>query len=347
LALDLPFQAAALAVAAVTAHFASKKRWDASTTVAVAALAWIVVAGVLASDAFHLMRLAAWLLFVHVPVWLSWFTWRSRRRPESKLAGAVTVLLLVVGGYAFLVEPQWLEHTTIHVTSPRVTEPIRIVVLADLQSDAIGPYEESVFDDIRRLEPDLLLMPGDFLQVYGPARAEQVAKVRALLQTVNPRLGSWAVQGNVDPDDYGELFEGTAVRHFTATQTVRLGNGVMLTGLSLRDSFDPALSLPAAESSDFHIVMGHAPDFSLGPPVGDLLLAGHTHGGQVRLPFIGPLLTLSSVPRAWAAGRTELPGGRTLLVSRGVGMERGHAPRLRFLCRPQLLVVDVVRASSR
>ncbi len=79
----------------------------------------------------------------------------------------------------------------------------------------------------------------------------------------------------------------------------------------------------------------------------DLLVAGHTHGGQVRLPFIGPLLTFSSVPRAWAAGVTALPGGRTLIVSRGTGMERGSAPRLRFNCRPQLVMVEVVGTRAR
>ena len=79
----------------------------------------------------------------------------------------------------------------------------------------------------------------------------------------------------------------------------------------------------------------------------DLLVTGHTHGGQVRLPLIGPLMTLSRIPRAWAAGLTELPGGGKLLVSRGLGMERGYAPRIRFLCRPELMVIDLVPERER
>ena len=71
----------------------------------------------------------------------------------------------------------------------------------------------------------------------------------------------------------------------------------------------------------------------------DLLLAGHTHGGQVQLPGIGPLLTLYGVPRDWASGLTEIHPGQYLLVSRGIGLERGNAPRLRFLCRPELIVI--------
>jgi uncharacterized protein len=89
-------------------------------------------------------------------------------------------------------------------------------------------------------------------------------------------------------------------------------------------------------------VLGHCPQFAMGNVEADLLLAGHTHGGQVRLPWIGPLTTGCAVPRSWAAGLTELPGGRKLIVSRGTGMERGCAPRIRFLCRPELVVIDLV-----
>lgn len=108
----------------------------------------------------------------------------------------------------------------------------------------------------------------------------------------------------------------------------------------MEDSFTSSLSVAPADR--FHIVLGHSPDFALGRVEADLLVAGHTHGGQVRLPGLGPLLTMSRVPRSWAAGVTSLQDGRTLVVSRGIGMERGAAPRLRFLCRPELVVIDVV-----
>lgn len=59
------------------------------------------------------------------------------------------------------------------------------------------------------------------------------------------------------------------------------------------------------------------------------------------MPLLGPVMTLSQVPRSWASGLTELGSDAHLLVSRGVGMERGKAPRLRFLCRPEIAIVDV------
>jgi hypothetical protein len=90
-----------------------------------------------------------------------------------------------------------------------------------------------------------------------------------------------------------------------------------------------------------HVVLGHAPDFADTLPPADLLLAGHVHGGQVRLPFLGPIFTLSRLPRAWTSGTRVLENGATLHVSRGIGLERMDAPRMRFLCRPELVIVEL------
>ena len=76
--------------------------------------------------------------------------------------------------------------------------------------------------------------------------------------------------------------------------------------------------------------------FALGSVPADLLIAGHTHGGQVRLPLIGAIMTLSRIPRRWAAGLTDLPGGGRLLVSRGTGMERGNGDPAAFPLSPRV-----------
>jgi predicted MPP superfamily phosphohydrolase len=62
------------------------------------------------------------------------------------------------------------------------------------------------------------------------------------------------------------------------------------------------------------------------------------------LPGIGPIITLSAVPRKWATGMTDLGNEKKLIVSRGIGMERAGAPRVRFLCRPELVIIDVAPA---
>ena len=70
------------------------------------------------------------------------------------------------------------------------------------------------------------------------------------------------------------------------------------------------------------------------------------HGGQVRLPFVGPLLTLARVPRSWTAGLTVLGPDKTFVVSRWIGMERVNAPQMRFLCLPEIVILDLAPVSS-
>jgi uncharacterized protein len=82
------------------------------------------------------------------------------------------------------------------------------------------------------------------------------------------------------------------------------------------------------------------------PPEIDLVLAGHTHGGQVVLPLLGPPHTAIRLPRRYAGGLNDY-GGIALHVSRGIGMERGFAPPVRFLCPPEVCVVDVRLTASR
>lgn len=290
---------------------------------------------------FGIMRHAAHGLFGLVPLALSLFAVAVRgwRRIVALL---VAGLLWAGAFYAFRIEPFSLEVSRHRVPSDELSGALRIAVLADLQTEVIGEYELGVLRRMAALRPDLVILPGDFLHVGTRTEyLEQARRFRDAWRRVGlePRLGGVAVGGDVDPSGLWErLFDGLPVRTLRASQTIRLGE-LSVTGLSLRDSGDPTLEVPGAPG--FHIVVGHRPDYALGHVQGDLLLAGHTHGGQVRLPGVGPLVTLSRVPRSWAAGRTALANDRTLIVSRGIGMERGYAPQLRFLCRPELVVVDV------
>jgi predicted MPP superfamily phosphohydrolase len=199
-----------------------------------------------------------------------------------------------------------------------------------------------VLDRLLSEKADLILMAGDHLQEeHKPAMASLRDAFRTLVREakISAPMGIYAVRGNIDWTDWARAFEGLPIVTIAKTQSIDVGE-LRLTGLSMEDSFNTHLSV--IPSDRFQIVLGHSPDFALGQAQGDLLVAGHTHGGQVRLPGIGPIITECLIPRSWAAGVTNLTGGRTLVVSRGIGMERGPAPRLRFLCRPELVVIDIV-----
>ncbi|MEM1202460.1 MAG: metallophosphoesterase [Acidobacteriota bacterium] len=296
-----------------------------------------------AADAFHVLRLAAYVLFVYLPVFLCLSAWGFRARGPRIAAASVVVAFIVslVGAWAFLIEPRYLEVSRVELTSPKLDHPVRIAVVADLQTDHIGDYERRALGAVMEASPDLVLLTGDYLQVGSAQRLRLAEALRELLADLrfDAPLGVFAVGGDVEQDpDWPSIFAGTRVTPIESLSTFEAGP-VTVTALPLGPS---RAGIPIAPVDNFHVVFGHAPDYALTRPPAELLVAGHTHGGQVRLPFFGPILTLSRVPRSWAAGVTDLGNGSTLVVSRGIGMERGRAPRLRFLCRPEVVVIDVL-----
>jgi predicted MPP superfamily phosphohydrolase len=309
----------------------------------------LILAAIAGDDMFGAMRVVAWAVFVHGVVVLAGgavILWKSYQK-TAIAAGTLALLTVLVGVDAFLLEPTQLQITRLKLPTAKLRKPLRIVILADIQTDVVGPYERAALEAARNEKPDLILFAGDYIQAHSEADRKRLNReLRAALKEaglVGPRPAKAAVQGNCDAADWPEIFDGTGIAWTKETTMVREGD-FQLTALSEEDSFNPRLKI--GSSNLFDIVLGHSPDFALGDVQADLLVAGHTHGGQVRLPFIGPWITLSRVPRSWAAGVTKLEGGRTLVVSRGIGMERGRAPRLRFLCRPEIVVVDVVPAKA-
>ncbi len=298
---------------------------------------------------FGVMRLWTYAVFLHGTAMLAATAvlWRRRRPRLACVAVLTAVALIAIAADAFLIEPHWLEISHRTIASRKIHRPVRIVVVADLQTDRIGPYEQYVLQQALNEKPDVLLFAGDYLQASWKQQKTLRKQLRAVFSawasgdSTLPRI--FAVQGNCDSDDWSEIFNDTGLDATTVDSTRSFDLGDMqLTCLRMRSSFDTSCAIANPASDRFHVVLGHAPNYALGTVEADLFIAGHTHGGQVQLPWIGPPMTLSAVRHGWASGLTRLPSGATLLVSRGVGMERGCAPRIRFLCRPELMVIDLV-----
>jgi predicted MPP superfamily phosphohydrolase len=305
----------------------------------------------LISPAVHFgkLQLMAWAIFLCFPLYLGGVAILfSKLKPAfAGTSAGLGICIVLIGLYASLIEPHWLEISHLTMSSVKIKEPIRVAVVADLQTDMPGKYEERVLNVVRQEMPDLILLAGDYLQFLERDRypaAQRTLHDIFLRADLTAPLGIYAVRGNVDPiQSWQGIFEGLPISLFEQSSSIDLGP-VVLTGLTLEDSENIFLSIEGEDK--FHIVLGHRPDFSLGEINAELLIAGHTHGGQIQLPFIGPLVTLSAVPRAWASGMTMISPGKILLVSRGIGLERGNAPRMRLNCRPELIILDLVPAES-
>lgn len=273
------------------------------------------------------------------------------------LAGALLAAALAGEAcyvWARHVEPFRLEVTERRIGSTRLASlpaPIRIAVVADLQTDAITEYEVAVFDRLVAAAPDLVLYLGDYLQLDpgSAAFAREQPKLRAQLQRLAPRLGSYAVDGDVDLAGAAAAFAGTNVRVLVEDHVELPGVPIDVIGLSRMGSRAPfvgAATVRKLRGARYPIVIGHAPDFMLsvvrdGLAADALMVAGHTHGGQVQLPWLGPPLIFSAVPRWLGGGGVFQKGDTWLVCSRGIGMERDDAPRIRFLCRPQLILLEL------
>jgi uncharacterized protein len=326
------------------------RRWcSVLSGAAAAAMILAVVLGFAQGDHFAVFRLAAYGIYLHGVLLLAasgGLLWQDRRRLACGSL-AIAAVLLGLAADAFLVEPHWLEVTHRQLVSARIARPLKIVVVADIQTDRVGDFEREVFRRVAEEKPDLLLFAGDYVQVPWAERGELWAELRPLIRAVvdhglAPGGRAFAVRGNVDWHDWDKMFDGLGVQTVNARESIELdGQLLSLTCLGWIDSMQTALAIARPRADRFHVVMGHSPNYALGQIDADLLLAGHTHGGQVRLPLLGPVATNCSLPRRLACGVSHLAGGAWLVVSRGTGMERGPAPRLRFLCRPELVILDL------
>jgi predicted MPP superfamily phosphohydrolase len=351
--LDLAVNASMLVADAVVVGAAWRWRARPALVCAVGAAASLAAAAAggfaWAPQPFAPMRAVSWVLFVHGPVDLLLAAALSARVAPRQAVGLALAALTTVGVAvrAFVIEPAAFDTTFHELDAPGLAEPLRIAVLADIQVDRLTDRERIVLEAAMEQEPDLILLAGDYLQIPDAQEAEYLLEAERWKElidaTLDAPLGVYAVRGNAEvrASWASDLFGGTVVTPFRETASVDLGP-VVVTGLSFWDSFEVGYSVDDTDKP--HVVFGHGPDFSLSERArGDLLVAGHTHGGQVQLPFLGPLVTFSQIPNAQAAGGLfPLSGGRHLLVSRGIGMERGYAPRLRLFCRPELTIIDLV-----
>lgn len=322
--------------------------------VGVVAVGTLVVHQVYGLTHFGIIHLAYLLLVVTVPVLLgSWYLLafvRRRRTRLLRLGGLAAVVIALCGVWATHIEPNWLETDVVAVAAP-VDEAIRIGVLADVQSPNVGRHEWNAVNTLIEAKPDIVLIPGDLYQGSPDVIAAAAPDFEALLrELVNNVEVVAVVSGDSDRPAVLEPITSSAGALLIDNQLLEVtvkGQRVRLAGVSVFAA-NGRLDTIAALSDEFAgttVLLAHRPDVVFELPLGshvDLIVSGHTHGGQVAFPFLGAPITLSNVPRSVAEGGVGIVDGYPVYVSTGVGLERKQAPQVRFGVRPSVGIIDVV-----
>lgn len=299
---------------------------------------------------FHLLYLVG---VVTIPVLLGGWWLLGRIRGTSsrllRLGGALAVLIALLGVWGTHIEPNWLRTDRATLASP-IGAPIRIGVLADLQTPDVGRHERNAVETLLAQNPDLVLIPGDLYQGPRAVIDQQASAFAELVRTLVDQVPIVAiVSGDSDgPDQLQPIADAAGALYIDNEIAFVEVNGqpIRLAGISVFSTTERLDTLAAlgAPTDAFTILLSHRPDAVYELPEGadvDLIVAGHTHGGQIAVPFFGPPVTFSEVPRELAAGGLGIVDGYPLYVSAGVGLERNQAPQVRLGVRPEIGVLEV------
>ncbi len=254
--------------------------------------------------------------------------------------------------YGFWIEPHSIRLTRQMLRTPKIQPGLsfRLLHIGDLHIERITARERQLLEWIERLQPDLILFSGDVLSLSCLDDPLALAQAREILSKWKAPYGVYAVAGSpaVDlPELLPEIYRGLPIRFLDNQQVdILLGeNTIRLIGLNCTHKpFIDASHLPEPQTANgrFTVLLYHSPD--LAPQAAktgiDLQLSGHTHGGQVRLPLMGALYTGSLLGRRYSAGRYQV-GDMVLYITRGLGMEGAGAPRVRFLCPPEIILWEI------
>jgi predicted MPP superfamily phosphohydrolase len=301
----------------------------------------------------------SWLSLAALRVALALFPALLPHNEALLIAATIQFGVSLAATYACWVEPARLGVTHIALRSSRLNgcPPLRLLHISDLHVERITAREQRLLSLAKQLTPDVIVVTGDYLNISYTYDATAQRHARELLTQLKAPGGVYAIIGSppVDsPELVAQLLEGLNVTWLRDEISTLIWRGCRIQIAGVECSFDIAsderklLALLEGRTTDlFTLLLYHTPDvMPAAVRAGvDLYLAGHTHGGQLRLPFFGALVTASIHGKRYEMGRYE-EGDTTLYVTRGVGMEGYGAPRARFLCPPEIVLFTLMGEDS-
>jgi uncharacterized protein len=249
------------------------------------------------------------------------------------------VALPLLATYGWLVEPYWIETTHYSLAAP-VASTLKIAHLSDIHTHGLGRREKALLLSLRAEKPDVILITGDMVSTGAKAYRQAADVYRQL----DAPLGVWFVRGNWENEKKPHTYETTFYRsldvHLLVNQSRKLRDDVWLVGLDESREGHPDWKRAAAAipTSGFAIAMIHTPGtLHSVDQRADLVLAGDTHGGQIRLPGL-KAITIAEESKPFVSGWYRRKHS-LMYVSRGLGLS---GPPLRLFCRPEITYINIV-----
>jgi len=257
--------------------------------------------------------------------------------------------------YSWQIEPFWLEFVRLKMPLKNLPSHLIGKTLMQISDIHVGnsfdyQYIIDSFKKAQKLKPDFVVYTGDYVSFENDEQFNQLEEV--LKYTVTGSLGTLGVLGN---HDYGEGYEeervaiGISTRLENAGVKVLRNQSVILNGIKFLglDDFWGINFCPEDVTKDYdakmpNIALCHNPDVCDLPVWNNFkgwILSGHTHGGQVKPPFLPPPL-LPVKNRRYTAGKFKLTEGRTLYINRALGC----LLQVRFNVRPEITVFELTEA---
>ena len=254
--------------------------------------------------------------------------------------------------YSWQVEPRWFEFVRVKMPIKNLPKELEGKTLMQISDTHIGnrfnyQYIINAFKEAQALNPDYVVYTGDFVQYDTEEQFGQLAEV--LKHVVTGSVGTVGVLGN---HDYGENWREVKVVNEILRQLKGAGVEMLrnektnvegLTIIGIDDlwsrNFHPEKVMKDYDESKANIVLCHNPDAcdkDVWNNYKGWILAGHTHGGQCKPPFLPPPI-LPVVNKKYIAGKIDLGDGRTLYINRALG----HLRQIRFNVRPEITIFEL------
>ncbi|PAV28777.1 metallophosphoesterase [Virgibacillus profundi] len=274
----------------------------------------------------------------------------NRRSFLKKAFGSLLALVGLGGGtyyYAREIEPTLLEINNNIIASKKITSKFNNFKIIQFSDTHIGFHYslkqfKKLIDKINAMKPDLIVFTGDL--VDEPNNYNWSNDLIKLLHSLEATHGKYWIYGNHDHGGYGtnivkDVMEQADFKLLKNSHTVIEVENEQIIFAGIDDVMlgnpDLNMALQHANPDLFTVLLAHEPDFAdtaVKFPI-DIQLSGHSHGGQVRLPFIGHLYTPSFAEK-YVQGKYTIGNDKlALYVNSGIGTTR--LP-YRFLCKPEI-----------